>query len=739
MSGSNQNNNNNFNRNNTNFPYELFNWLKTVKIESEFDFLTYYQNLVLCYFTKANLESRGLLIYHTMGMGKTLPAVAISMALVDYDPIILSSVSLHANFQKEIKMYIELRTARDPEFKLGLMPEDDLNNWIKSRYRFVTLKATNMLSQLSKAMTEDEQTKAIDKIYDEKIGELLSIGSLDGKLLIVDEAHNLFRAIINGSKNSIRLYELIMKSKNAKILFLTGTPIAKEPFELVPCFNMLGGFYDASSEASSKEKLVLPEKYTDFYRYFVDESNHVIKNKGKFQNRILGLVSYITHTSEVGKRIGLSETATKKIEFPEEKPLIIRYVNMDDKQFTAYLLAREKERAEANRSSKFSKESLHVDPLSVPGKGLSTTFRIRSRQISNYYQVGVDTNMPIDEIPADKLSSVKFITMLADINKHEGICMVFSQLLNMSGLSVFARYLETQGWTKYNTEKSTKLNYAFISGNMAIEDREKIKNILNSKENQNGELIKVILISEAGAEGLDLKNVRVVLFMEPQWTESKFDQIKHRAIRGGSHVMLPIEKRNVTVLLYLAVKPKNLMNNESNISNDKNISKDKNITNDKNIKNDKNISKDKNNKVSFETPLEKEETTDVVIYKNSKRSEQLNHSILEAVQEASIECYINGGENCRMCNVTNMTLFDWNITRDMTKDDPCKSFKKVEKQLRSIDINGIQYYWEPDTKSPFRFTIYYYSDELSSYKKMTEDDIRFIPIVEALENIKIKK
>jgi len=41
-------------------------------------------------------------------------------------------------------------------------------------------------------------------------------GTLDDCLLIVDEAHNLFNAITNGSKNAVGLYDLILKAKNLK-------------------------------------------------------------------------------------------------------------------------------------------------------------------------------------------------------------------------------------------------------------------------------------------------------------------------------------------------------------------------------------------------------------------------------------------------------------------------------------------------------------------------------------------
>ena len=64
----------------------------------------------------------------------------------------------------------------------------------------------------------------------------------DNKLIIIDEVHNFISRICNGSKNSIILYELIMRSRNCKIVTLSGTPVINSPFELSILFNMLKGY-----------------------------------------------------------------------------------------------------------------------------------------------------------------------------------------------------------------------------------------------------------------------------------------------------------------------------------------------------------------------------------------------------------------------------------------------------------------------------------------------------------------
>jgi hypothetical protein len=81
-----------------------------------------------------------------------------------------------------------------------------------------------------------------------------------------------------------------------------------------------------------------------------------------------------------------------------------------------------------------------------------------------------------------------------------------------------------------------------------------IKHVTN-KDNVNGEKVKVILISQAAAEGLDFKNVRQVHILSPWYNMNRIEQIVGRGVRNLSHCDLPFEKRNVEIYLH-STKPK---------------------------------------------------------------------------------------------------------------------------------------------------------------------------------------
>jgi RimJ/RimL family protein N-acetyltransferase len=259
--------------------------------------LKYYQFLVHEYMGLLNGTSfedrdapRGLLVYHRMGLGKTFDALAVALSAIEpvvLSPtertrprriIVISSKTLHANFGKGLKSYLDLffdvnDPSTRPNTKDQHFERQRAEQRAHSMISYVTMNAHNMADQVLEAT----RVAQIGSRKDE------GTSALDGLLLIVDEAHNFFRAIINSpspATNARRLYSMIMGAQNLRIMFLTGTPSSKHPFELVPCFNMLTGTD------------LLPTQYDHFMKHFVSADGRKMINRGKLANRLLGLVSY---------------------------------------------------------------------------------------------------------------------------------------------------------------------------------------------------------------------------------------------------------------------------------------------------------------------------------------------------------------------------------------------------------------------------------------------------------------
>lgn len=115
--------------------------------------------------------------------------------------------------------------------------------------------------------------------------------------------------------------------------------------------------------------------------------------------------------------------------------------------------------------------------------------------------------------------------------------LVFSSFKD-SGVIYIAAYL-----------KAYKIGYKLISGENTINERKEIIDKFNSNK------FRVLLITMAGGEGLDLKEVRQVVLFEPVWNPSTEEQIIGRAVRRNSHINLPVSERRVDVYKLMMVTP----------------------------------------------------------------------------------------------------------------------------------------------------------------------------------------
>ena len=121
---------------------------------------------------------------------------------------------------------------------------------------------------------------------------------------------------------------------------------------------------------------------------------------------------------------------------------------------------------------------------------------------------------------------------------------------------MFKRYDSKKSFLKSTPVSNMKINghdakYIMITGDKDISpnNANELKASTDEK-NINGENVKVIIISKAGSEGLDFKNIRQVHILDPWFNLNRIDQIIGRAVRNKSHCALPFNKRNVEIFLY---------------------------------------------------------------------------------------------------------------------------------------------------------------------------------------------
>jgi hypothetical protein len=247
-----------------------------------------------------------------------------------------------------------------------------------------------------------------------------------------------------------------------------------------------------------------------------------------------------------------------------------------------------------------------------------------------------------------KLYSPKYQAILDNISKSPGPVLVYSNFYRLEGVRLFLaaiayqqKYVELDvesdgkgSWTlSEKTINAGKVpRYMTYTGAVSKEKRDILKNIFNGKweklpaelvsqvkeltgqdHNRDGNICKIFVITQAGAEGISLSNVRQVHIMEPYWNKVRTEQVKGRAIRTCSHEDLPLDQRNVDIYTYIMK-----------------FSKDQ-------------ILKRKVN----ETLLNIDEglTTDQIILQIAMSKEKLNNSLLNVMKSSAIDCELFKKEN----------------------------------------------------------------------------------------------
>ena len=155
--------------------------------------------------------------------------------------------------------------------------------------------------------------------------------------------------------------------------------------------------------------------------------------------------------------------------------------------------------------------------------------------------------------------SCKMTAILFYMMRSKGPILVYSNYVKMEGLEIFKIYMRMIGFVEHGKEQTNDHNLAYTEFHGEIDTTVRSKNLadFNQTANKDGSIIRVILISPAGAEGISLMNVRQVHVMEPYWNEVRIEQLIGRAVRQCSHKALPMEDRKVDVFRYLSIRSDN--------------------------------------------------------------------------------------------------------------------------------------------------------------------------------------
>jgi hypothetical protein len=275
----------------------------------------------------------------------------------------------------------------------------------------------------------------------------------------------------------------------------------------------------------------------------------------------------------------------------------------------------------------------------------------------------------------------------------------------MEGLSILKLYLKYFGFGHF-TDPNTKpfFGYGEFFSGIAKEIRKKTLTTETDKENVFGKLVKIVLFSPAGAEGISLESIRQVHIIEPYWHEVRIIQMIGRAVRQCSHKYLPLAERHVDIYRYRSIK--------HNIKI-KEIVEGQVVT--------------KHTELITDPQLLK--TVDFEIEHYARTKQNLLQSFLDAIKEVAIDCEIFKNHNMmgtkyKCFQFNEISLFDKNIgpaykediLDDLKIENGSNSTKTITIKVKAMKIKGIvndkidkptNYWYNPESGVVYDFDLYY--------------------------------
>lgn len=251
--------------------------------------LTPTQEFVSKFFNNSSAY-KGLLLWHSVGTGKTCSAIATATKGFeehDYTILWVTKHTLKADIWKNMFKQVCSSVIRRKIIKGEDIPKDIKKNYLK---------------YLSKKWIMPISYKQFSNMLSEKNKIYKLMTKINGKtdplrktLVIIDEAHKLYSPdTIAAERPNIEIMNDKIKSSyklsgkdSVKLLLMTATPYTSDPMHLIKLINLM------------KETDLIPEDYDEFTsKYLKEDSTFTEKGAEKYLNSISGYISYLNREKD---------------------------------------------------------------------------------------------------------------------------------------------------------------------------------------------------------------------------------------------------------------------------------------------------------------------------------------------------------------------------------------------------------------------------------------------------------
>lgn len=537
-----------------------------------------------------------ILLYHGLGSGKTLSAINIYNMLYNYTPGWNVFILIKATL-KDHPWMSSLEKALQTEEK----------DFRMKNINFISYDSPTADRQFLEAIKNADTTKKNLYIFDETHNFISNVYSniTGGK---GRRAQTIYDYIIQDK----------LENEGVRVVLLSGTPAINKPFEMALLFNLLRPHTFPKSETQFNQmyvtegtfptinpltKNLFQRRIMGLVSYYIGATPDLYARQtihyldvpmSDYQEEIYDYFEEIEELMAARKKAKQSSSETYKSYTRQSSnfvfPAINQQVTGEGRPRPGKFRISEKE---ASALETADKDKLKFD------KGSDTAININKYKqaldeyvnsfdnwldekndldLQNGYTLKDDIDVFINLYNCDfnnfvnseqqksmlfqgmYMCSAKMLNCIFNIMKSPGPVLIYTNYVLMEGIQLLKVYLKHFGFSSLkkindnNYEGNDYHRYTEYHGMIEKSVRKEALNDYNIKENIDGKICKIIMISPAGAEGLSLMNCRQVHILEPYWHEVRIIQMIGRAVRQCSHKALPMSERHVDIYRYKSVR-----------------------------------------------------------------------------------------------------------------------------------------------------------------------------------------
>lgn len=547
--------------------------------------------LFLSKFLNFNSPFNSILLYHGMGSGKTATAINIYNNLYNYDPnwnvFILLKASLikstWADGANELKKWLS---------------ENDYKNRLDN-IKFISYDSPTADKAYIEAIRERDMQKnnlfIIDEAHNFFNNVYNNITSESGQ-----RAKNIYDDILSRKR----------ENPKTRIILITGTPIVNRPYELALIYNLLRpGIFEFDTEEEFN-KIFIDEKTNEIKKEHINTFQRRILGLTSYYDNPDPRLFAKKIIKNIDVELPEYQQIVNKHYTDEEREQLIKYdsenymafsrltcnfafptthgisgdkrpkqkdFNLTDNELQELINEGEKE----IDKTKFKKEGFEkakqkfikafldfIDELEDKDKKekknmLKDVEEIKKLVKGDFSKVNdilkdfVKNNNCSNLLKNLYFCSAKYCCICICCYFSPGPAIIYSNYVEMEGFQVMKIYLNKFGFGDYDKTKFKKefdyKRYVSFTGEESQDVRKENVKIESDKDNVDGKFVMIVLISQAGSEGISLNHIRQTHITEPHWNENKIDQVMARGIRICSHKYLKKEDREVIIFKYRSI------------------------------------------------------------------------------------------------------------------------------------------------------------------------------------------